>query len=125
MAGSERDNEPKPFGKGAFDGDLGPSSRAGRIRVLEGLATKLEIQIQPVLDELDALRAMIQEQREALFMDGRRAQRAMERVQIHDEGAAPPKPPGPPLAKSAGKSQGPSGSKIVPPAADYTPPAGT
>jgi hypothetical protein len=90
MAGGERDGEPKPFGKGAFDGDMGPSSRAGRIRVLEGLAADLEGRIQPVVDQITALRALIEQEREALFMDARRAQRALERAnRDDDEGTGP------------------------------------
>jgi hypothetical protein len=63
MAGSERDaeSEPKPFGKGAEDGDLGASTRAGRIRVLEELIDDLEASIRPTLERMRALRGVIEQ----------------------------------------------------------------
>jgi hypothetical protein len=83
---ADRDSEPKPFGKGLLDGNLGATTRAGRIRVLEGLIADLEASIRPVQERLAALRGVVEQERDALFMDERRAQRARERT----DGAARP-----------------------------------
>jgi hypothetical protein len=89
---AERDTEPKPFGKGALDGDLGSTTRAGRIRVLEDLIGDLEGSIRPVLQRLQALRGIVEQERDALFMEERRALRARERTQAMRQPAAPELP---------------------------------
>jgi hypothetical protein len=91
---SEPDIEPKPFGKGALDGDMSSTTRAGRIRVLEDLIADLEGSIRPVLQRLQALRGIVEQERDALFMEERRALRARERVQGSGRvNGAPPLPP--------------------------------
>jgi hypothetical protein len=85
MAG-ERDSEPKSFSKGLLDGDSGVTSRVGRIRVLEGLIADLETSIRPVQERLRALQSIVDQERDALFMDERRAQRARERSEADDKG---------------------------------------
>jgi hypothetical protein len=88
---ADRDSEPKPFAKGLLDGDLGATSRAGRIRVLEGLMADLDASIRPVQERLRALQSIVDQERDALFMDERRAQRARERAEADDK--AMPKDP--------------------------------
>jgi hypothetical protein len=98
---ADRDSEPKPFGKGLLDGNFGATTRAGRIRVLEGLIADLEASIRPVQERLAALRGVVEQERDALFMDERRAQRARERT---ESGARPGGPEQKPAA-AAGKER--------------------
>jgi hypothetical protein len=110
MAGNERDaeSEPKPFGKGAEDGDLGGSTRAGRIRVLEGLIEDLEGSIRPTLERIRALRGIVEQERDALFLDERRAQRARERPTMDEQPAKPEQPLARGAAARASRPQYPS-----------------
>jgi hypothetical protein len=90
--------------------------------VLEDLIGDLEGSIRPVLQRLQALRGIVEQERDALFMEERRALRARERTQVVGQPVAPeqttppkrPKspdqatgadqtaPPEPPLTKAAG-----------------------
>ncbi len=88
---ADRDSEPKAYQKGLLDGDPGVTSRAGRIRVLEGLIADLEASIRPVHERLRALQSVVDQERDALFMDDRRAQRARERAEA-DNKATPKEP---------------------------------
>jgi hypothetical protein len=100
---ADRDSEPKPFAKGLLDGDLGATSRAGRIRVLEGLMADLDASIRPVQERLRALQSIVDQERDALFMDERRAQRARERAEADDK--AMPKDPTTAAASIAAKDR--------------------
>lgn len=112
---AERDTEPKPFGKGALDGDMGSTTRAGRIRVLEDLIADLEGSIRPVLQRLQALRGIVEQERDALFMEERRALRARERVQGSGQVNAAPPPP-PPLTAADGPGEPDRRTWVEPPA---------
>jgi hypothetical protein len=59
--------------------DGGPMTRAGLVQTLETLIAQLEARIQPVQEQIRALRIIVEQENDSMSLDVRRQMRARER----------------------------------------------
>lgn len=83
-------NDPKWDIRGAIGLGGGAPSREGLIEVLESIARDYDAQIEPLEQKRNAIRQMIQAERETLALEQFRRDRTLERIQAPI--ARPPKP---------------------------------